>query len=714
MNINEKLISEFSLKPFQIENTVALIDDGNTIPFISRYRKEATGSLDDQLLREIADRLTYLRNLEKRKDEVRESIDSQGKLTPEIQAALDSAETLSTVEDIYRPYKPKRKTRASVAKEKGLEPLAELILAQEVKSGLPEDFAREYISEEKGVANAEEAIDGALDIIAEQISDNAEFRSEIRRMTYHDGFLATKATDPNAESVYTMYYDYREKLSAIPGHRLLAVNRGEKEEFIKVSLEMDEYPVISFLINRLEIPGSIFTMLVDRALRDSYSRLIAPSIEREIRSDIFDAACESAIKVFSQNLKHLLLTPPIKGKTVLGYDPGYRTGCKLAVVDPTGKVLDTAVIYPTKPQERIAESEKIVLDLVRRYGVNVVAVGNGTASKESEIFISNVIKNNSLDVKYMMVSESGASVYSASKLGAEEFPDYDVTLRSAVSIARRLQDPLSELVKIEPKAMGVGQYQHDMKPQRLTESLSGVVEDCVNSVGVDINTASYSLLSYLAGINMTAAKNIVRYREENGEFTTRAQLKKVPRVGEKAFEQCAGFLRIPGGKDPLDNTGVHPESYGAAHSLITQFGYETADVARGGLAGLRDKVKLAGSAKVAEKLGIGIPTLSDIIDELEKPGRDIRDDFAQPVLRDDILELSDLREGMELTGTVRNVCDFGAFVDIGVHQDGLVHISQISNRFIKHPSEVLSVGDIVKVKVLSLDVKKKRIGLTMK
>jgi len=713
MDILKRLTEEFKIQPYQTENAVKLLDEGNTVPFIARYRKEVTGSLDDQLLRELSDRLTYLRNLEKRKEEVKASIEEQGKLTDEIVAALEAADTLTEVEDIYRPYKPHRKTRASIAREKGLEPLAEIIFAQEMKDGDINVIAAEYINEEKGVNNTEEAIAGAMDIIAENISDNAEFRKDIRRMTFQYGLLKTKqATDE--DTVYSMYYDYSEAVSKMPGHRILAINRGEKEECLKVTLEIDEYMILNYLYNKNITGKSIFTKLIEAAADDAYARLIKPSIEREIRSDIFDTACESAIGVFADNLHNLLMQAPIKGKTVIGLDPGYRTGCKVAVVDKTGKVLDTAVIYPAKPYEKIEEAEKIILRMVAKYNVDMLAIGNGTASKETEIFAANLIKNHSLNIKYMMVSEAGASVYSASKLAAEEFPDFDVTQRSAVSIARRMQDPLAELVKIEPKAIGVGQYQHDMKPARLTEVLGGVVEDCVNTVGVDLNTASHSLLSYVSGINSTAAKNIVKYREENGEFDSIKEIKKVPKIGAKAFEQCAGFLRIPFGKNPLDNTGVHPESYDAALKLLDFFGYTEKDVAEGNIKGLMEKVEKEGISAIAEKLGVGEPTLKDIIKELEKPGRDIRDDFAQPILRDDVLDMEDLKEGMELVGTVRNVCDFGAFVDIGVHQDGLVHISQITSKYIKHPGEVLSVGDIVNVKVLAVDLAKKRISLTMK
>ena len=713
MDILKKITEEFKIQPYQTENAVKLLDEGNTVPFIARYRKEVTGSLDDQLLRDLSDRLTYLRSLEKRKEEVHASIEEQGKLTDEIVTALENAETLTEVEDIYRPYKPHRKTRASVAREKGLEPLAEIIFAQKITSGDINEIAAEYIDSEKGVENTENAIAGALDIIAENISDNAEYRKDIRRMTFEYGILKTKQAKEE-DSVYSMYYDYSEAVSKLPGHRILAVNRGEKEDFLKVTLEIDEYMILNYLYNKNITGKSIFTKHIEAAVDDAYNRLIKPSIEREIRSDIFETACESAIVVFADNLHNLLMQAPIKGKTVIGLDPGYRTGCKVAVVDKTGKVLDTAVIYPAKPYEKVTEAEKIIMRMVNKYNVDMIAIGNGTASKETEIFAANLIKNNSLNIKYMMVSEAGASVYSASKLAAEEFPDFDVTQRSAVSIARRMQDPLAELVKIEPKAIGVGQYQHDMKPARLTEVLGGVVEDCVNTVGVDLNTASHSLLSYVSGINATAAKNIVKYREENGEFDSIKDIKKVPKIGAKAFEQCAGFLRIPFGDNPLDNTGVHPESYDAALKLLEIFGYTEKDVVYGKIDGLMEKVTQAGISDTAQKLGIGEPTLVDIIKELEKPGRDIRDDFAQPILRDDVLDMEDLKEGMELVGTVRNVCDFGAFVDIGVHQDGLVHVSQITNKFIKHPSEMLSVGDIVNVKVLSVDLAKKRISLTMK
>lgn len=715
MDILQMLTDEFHLKKTQVEKTVALIDDGNTIPFIARYRKEVTGSLDDTVLRNLDERLRYLRSLQQRKEEVANAIITQEKMTPEIQSALDAALTLTEVEDIYRPFKQRKKTRASVAKERGLEPLAELILAQQ-KAYAPtlEEAAKAYVDPEKKLETAEDALNGACDIIAELISDNASYRKEIRALTMQHGLLVSKQTK-DEDSVYATYYDYQEKLNKIPGHRLLAINRGENEEFLKVSISIAEDLILNYLsyevITEWKSPALPY---LQRTVADSYKRLIAPSIENDIRSQLFDDASEGAIKLFSDNLKHLLMQPPVKGKVTLGLDPGYRTGCKLAVVDRTGKVLDTAVIYPTKPQERIAEAEKIVSKLLERYGVELIAIGNGTASKESEIFIANLLKKGNYKAKYAMVSEAGASVYSASKLGAQEFPDFDVTQRSAVSIARRLQDPLAELVKIEPQAIGVGQYQHDMKQARLSEALTGVVEDCVNRVGVDVNTASHALLSYISGINATSAKNIVKYREENGEFTSRAQILKVPRIGGKAYEQCAGFLRVTASKEILDITGVHPESYPAAHTLLKKFHYTDDDVRAYRLGDLRKQATEYGMAKLSDELGIGLPTLQDMIGELEKPGRDVRDDAPQPILRDDVMGMEDLEVGMELVGTVRNVIDFGAFVDIGVHQDGLVHVSELSHRFVKHPSDVVSVGDIVNVRVLSLDLKKKRIGLTMK
>ncbi|MDD6094239.1 MAG: Tex family protein, partial [Clostridia bacterium] len=698
MDILLKLSEETGIKLSQIEAAVKLLDEGNTVPFISRYRKEVTGGLDDTVLRELCDRLGYLRNLEEKKNDVKNLIDAQGKLTPELIEAIDDAETITEVDDIYRPYRPKRKTRASVAKEKGLEPLADLILEMR-KAYEPslEEIAAGFIDEEKGVLTAEEALMGAKDIIAEGVSDNAELRREVRRLTFANGIISSKKAG-EGDSVYEQYYDYSEPLKTVPPHRILAMNRGEKEEMLKVSVTVGTDIILNYLFYKVitNHKSPAFKYMAS-AVCDSYDRLIAPSIEREIRSDLFDSASESAIKLFSENLKNLLMAAPLKGKTVLGYDPGYRTGCKLAVVDKTGMVLDTAVIYPTKPHEKIEESRRTVLRLIKKYGVDVVSIGNGTASAESEMFIADTLTE-CPDTKYIIVSEAGASVYSASKQGAEEFPDFDVTQRSAVSIARRLQDPLAELVKIDPKSIGVGQYQHDMKEARLDEALTGVVEDCVNNVGVDLNTASYSLLSYISGINLTGAKNIVKYRDENGEFKKRSDVTKVPRIGAKAYEQCAGFLRVPGSKEILDNTGVHPESYDAAKALLSMFGYTAEDVEAGNLTDLRRKVISSGSAEVAEKLGIGEPTLLDIIGELEKPGRDIRDTLPPPVLREKVIEIKDLTPGMVMKGTVRNVIDFGAFVDIGVHQDGLVHVSEISDRFIRHPSEVLSVGDIVTVK----------------
>ena len=715
MDIIATLAKELSISQKQVEATVELIDAGNTIPFIARYRKEVTGSLDDTVLRSLEERLNYLRSLDKRREEVLGLIAGQDKLTPEIEAALAAAKTLTEIDDIYRPFRPHRKTRASVAREKGLEPLAQLLLAQE-KSYTPtlEEQAASYVDDEKGVESGEEALAGACDIIAEEISDNAEYRKQLRRLTYEHGLLSAKAAG-EADSVYAQYYDFSERIKTLPGHRVLAINRGEKEDFLKVAITVDRDTVVGYLLSQTVKPNaSPARDYVIAAVTDSYDRLIAPSIERELRNDLTDTAGEGAIKLFSENLKHLLMAAPLKGKVVLGFDPGYRTGCKLAVVDATGKVVDTAVVYPTKPQCRTEESKKVIRRLIRAHGVNVIAIGNGTASKESEIFIAELLHEIEEDVKYIVVSEAGASVYSASKLAADEFPDFDVTQRSAVSIARRLQDPLAELVKIDPKSIGVGQYQHDMKPARLDEALTGVVEDCVNRVGVDLNTASHSLLAYIAGINASTAKNIVKYREENGAFSSRAQLLKVPRIGAKAYEQCAGFLRVSGSDEILDNTGVHPESYAAARRLLTLFAYTPEDVRAGRLRELRQRVTEKGTDTVCRELEVGAPTLADIITELEKPGRDIRDSLPPPILREDILDLEDLKEGMILQGTVRNVIDFGAFVDIGVHQDGLVHISQLSDRFIKHPSEVVAVGDVVEVRVLSVDVPRRRIALSMK
>ena len=715
MNIFETLAKELNITLTQVEKTVALIDEGNTIPFIARYRKEVTGSLDDEILRKFEERLNYLRNIEKRREEVTELIRAQDKLTPEIEEAIKNAVTITEIDDIYRPFRPHRKTRASVAKEKGLEPLALLILEQRaVYEPSLDEIADGFIDAEKGVENREQAFAGACDIIAESISDNAEYRKEIRRLTHQFGLITSKA-NTEEDSVYAQYYDYSEGVKKIPSHRVLAIHRGEKEEFLKVAITVDKDLILNYLYSEVILAGkSEATQYVENAIVDGYDRLVAPSVEREIYNDLFDNACEGAIALFSDNLKHLLMQSPIKGKTVLGFDPGYVNGCKLAVVDPVGKVIDTGVIYPTKPRQRIDEAKRIVKSMIRAHEVDVIAIGNGTASKESEIFIADLLKEVDHDTKYIVISEAGASIYSASKLAADEFPDFDVMQRSAVSIARRLQDPLAELVKIDPKSIGVGQYQHDMKPARLDEALTGVVEDCVNSVGVDVNTASHSLLSYIAGINTTSAKNIVKYREENGAFKTRAEILKVPRIGAKAYEQCAGFLRVPDSKFILDNTGVHPESYEAALKLLRKFEYTEDDVKANNLSMLRIKAQKYGTKKLADEFGIGEPTLIDIITELEKPGRDIRDSFPAPVLRDDILGMEDLKPEMVLTGTVRNVIDFGVFVDIGVHQDGLVHISELSDKYVKHPSQVVSLGDVVKVKVLSVDLKKKRISLSMK
>ncbi len=706
----EKLAAELALPQKQVEAAVALLDEGNTVPFIARYRKEVTGGLDDTALRNLAERLAYLRNLEERKKEVAELIGGLDKLTPEIKTAIEEATTLTAVEDIYRPFRPKRRTRASVAKERGLEPLA-VAIGEQKKTYTPsiEKLAEAYVAPEKEVNTAEEALAGALDILAEQFAEDTECRGAVRELTRKTGLLVCK--QDKDIPVYAGYYDYSEPVRTIPGHRILAINRGEKEEALKVSLAVDRDNVLRLLREKIvKNPKSPAFDLVVSALTDGYDRLMAPSVEREIRGELTDTAGEGAIQNFSMNLRNLLLSAPLKGKTVLGFDPGYRTGCKLAVVDPTGAVLETAVIYPTKPHEKVEEARKKVLALVKKYGVNVVAIGNGTASGESEMFIADTIGGS--DVRYSIVSEAGASVYSASELGAEEFPDFDVTERSAVSIARRLQDPLAELVKIDPKSIGVGQYQHDMKPARLDEALSGVVEDCVNAVGVDLNTASPSLLGYIAGIGASQAKKIVKYREENGAFATREGVLKVPRFGAKAYQQAAGFLRVPGSPVPFDNTGVHPESYGAAKNCLHILGF--ADDGLTGLTGLRKKAESYGLEKLAKEAGCGVPTLSDILTELEKPGRDIRDSLPMPVLREKVLTMEELTEGQIFTGTVRNVVDFGAFVDIGVHEDGLVHISEIADRFIKHPAQVLSVGDVVQVAVKSVDLRRGRIGLTMK
>lgn len=712
--ITKTLTEEFSLKEFQVANTIKLIDEGNTIPFIARYRKEVTGELSDEILRALSERLEYLRNIQAKKEEVLRLISEQDKLTPEVEAAISAAKTITELDDIYRPFRPKRRTRATIAKEKGLEPLAELLLEQNPNAEAPESAALGFIDSEKGVETAEDALTGAMDIIAEQISDNADYRKDLRELTYKQSTVESKAAK-DSESVYEMYYDFSEPTAKIANHRVLAINRGEKEGFLSVRLEMDEAAANNYLKRKVSSKRpTAATEYVCTAAEDAYKRLIAPSIETEIRNLLTDRAQEDAIKVFSKNLSGLLLQPPIKGQTVLGLDPGYRTGCKVAVVDDTGKVLDTGIVYCTLPHHDREKAKKILKQMILKNNVGLISIGNGTASKETEQVAAELISELDRKVYYMVVSEAGASVYSASKLASEEFPEYDVSLRSAVSIARRLQDPLAELVKIDPKAIGVGQYQHDMNQKRLGEALGGVVEDCVNSVGVDLNTASPSLLSYVAGINSTVAKNIAAYREENGKFKNRKQLLKVAKLGNKAFEQCAGFLRITGGDNVLDNTSVHPESYNAAKLMLEKLGYTSADVQSGNIGELKDKLKKTNTAKLAEELGIGVPTLRDIADSLLKKGRDPRDELPKPLLRSDVMDINDLKPGMVLTGTVRNVIDFGAFVDIGVHQDGLVHISQICNKYIKHPLEALSVGDIVKVKVLDVDPAKKRISLTIK
>ncbi|MBQ2713258.1 MAG: RNA-binding transcriptional accessory protein [Clostridia bacterium] len=719
MDIAAKLAAEFSLRPDHVANIMALIDEGNTIPFIARYRKEMTGHCDDQVLREFSDRLTYLNNLEKRKEEVARAITEQEKMTDEIAEALSKAETLTEVEDIYRPYKQKKKTRASVAIAKGLQPLADLILAQEISDEDLTAEAEKYISEEKGVASAKEAIAGALDIIAEIISDHAELRKKLRFFLTRNGLIsskfAAKIKDESKKPTYEMYAEYDEAVSEVPSHRILALNRGEQEGVLSVKLSLNRMLATGVIGNVFLKSGGTQREKLTATIEDAYDRLIFPSIEREVRSELTDRANEQAIKMFEVNLRQLLLQPPVKDMVTLGLDPAYRTGCKIAVVDATGKVLDTTVVYPTPPQNKTEEAKAKLLALIKKHNVDVISIGNGTASKESEIFVAELIKECPRKVSYMVVNEAGASVYSASKLGAEEFPDFDVSLRSAVSIARRLQDPLAELIKIDPKSIGVGQYQHDMPKNRLDEALKGVLEDCVNSVGVDLNTASVSLLSFVSGLNAGIARNIVEYREANGKFTDRNQLLKVAKLGPKAFTQCAGFLRIPRGDCIFDNTAVHPESYAAAEALLKAYGYTDADVAEHNISELPQKIATSGGAgKVAESVGVGELTLQDIVTELLKPGRDIRDALPAPMLRSDIMDINDLKPGMELTGTVRNVIDFGVFVDIGVHQDGLVHVSEISDRFIKHPSEVLKVGEVVKVRVLGVDLKKNRISLSMK
>ena len=714
MDINKTLAKEFGLKQEQVDNTVALIDDDKTIPFIARYRKELTGSLDDQILRELYDRLMYLRNLEKRKEEVTNAITEQEKMTPEIEAAISAAVTLVEVEDIYRPFKPKRRTRASIARENGLEPLAVMLIEQKDSTD-PEKEAEAFIDEEKKIKDAQTALQGAMDIIAEDISDDADIRKKLRALAGEKGELVSKASDPEAESVYMNYYEYSEAIPKVANHRVLALDRGEKEGFLKVAVTLDETIATDVIFGKYIKANNSCGELVRAAAADSYKRLIFPSIEREIRSEMSAKAAEESIKVFAANLRQMLLQPPLKSSVILGLDPGYAHGCKTAVIDGTGKVLDTAIIYPVGSAGAVEAAKKKVKEFIQKYNVNVISIGNGTASRETESFAAEIVKEVPQDVSYMVVSEAGASVYSASKVAAEEFPEYDVSIRGAISIARRLQDPLAELVKIDPKAIGVGQYQHDMPQARMSEALGGVVEDCVNSVGVDLNTASHSLLSYIAGINATVAKNIVTYREENGRFTDRKELLKVPKLGKKAFEQCAGFLRVRDGKNPLDNTAVHPESYEAASSLLSECGFTIADIAGGGAEGITEKAENIGIENISKSLGIGVPTLTDIIGELKKPGRDLRDELPAPLLRSgDVMEIKDLKPDMELVGTVRNIIDFGCFVDIGVHEDGLVHISQICSRYIKHPLEAVKVGEVVKVRVLDVDLKRNRISLTMR
>ena len=710
MNINKIIADELSIKLSQVDAAVKLIDEGNTIPFISRYRKEATGALNDEQLRNLYDRLTYLRNLDEKKATILSSIEEQGLLTDELKAQINDAMTMVVLEDLYRPYRPKRRTKASIAKEKGLEGLANIILLQMTKKPLNEE-AKAYLNPEKEVNTIEDAINGAKDIIAENISDEPDYRMWIRKYTFNNGSIVSKAKDEKAESVYEMYYDYSEAVKKVPGHRVLAMNRGEAEKVLTIKISVDEEQIIKYLESKVIVNNNENTApQLKEAITDAFSRLIFPSIEREIRNELTEKAEDSAINVFGKNLEQLLLQPPVSGHVVLGWDPAFRTGCKLAVVDATGKVLDTTVIYPTAPQNKVEESKKTVKALINKYGISLISLGNGTASRESEVIIADIIKEADSHVEYAIVNEAGASVYSASKLATEEFPNFDVGQRSAASIARRIQDPLAELVKIDPKSIGVGQYQHDMNQKKLSDALTGVVEDCVNKVGVDLNTASAALLEYISGINKTLAKNIVEYRETNGRFKNRKQLLKVPKLGPKAYEQCAGFLRILNGENPLDATSVHPESYEITNKLLDKLGFSVSDIKTG--LKLSDMIK--DKKKLSSELSVGELTLSDILKELEKPGRDPREDSPKPALRSDVLSLEDLREGMILKGTIRNVIDFGAFVDIGVHQDGLVHISQICEQYIKHPLEKVSVGDIVEVKVLSIDMAKKRIALTMR
>ena len=719
------IAEELNIKPNQVESTVKLIDEGNTIPFIARYRKEVTGGLSDEILRDLGERLTYLRNLEKRKEEIINSIDEQGKLTDEILQAVAIAKTLSEVEDIYRPYKQKKKTRATVAKAKGLEPLAKIIIEQKEVKPI-EEVAKEYVNidklsdedkknKDKVVATAEDAIQGALDIIAEDISDNAKYRKEIKRICYREGQVVTRASKPEEKSNYEMYYEYQEAIRFIPSHRILAINRGEKEEFLKIKLEKPEEKILKYIEKDIIKNTTQFTEMLKTTIEDSFKRLIEPSVDREIRSDLTEKAEEKAIKVFGKNSKQLLLGAPIKGKTVMGFDPAYRTGCKIAIIDETGKLLDYTTVYPTEPQNDVVGARRELLKLIEKDKVDMIAIGNGTASRESEMFVADMIKDTKRDVHYVIVSEAGASVYSASKLATEEYPDINVSIRGAISIARRLQDPLAELVKIDPKAIGVGQYQHDVNQKKLAESLTGVVEDSVNKVGVDVNTATPSLLSYVSGINNTIAKNIVKYRDENGKLKNRKQLLKVPKLGKVAFEQCAGFLRILDGDNPLEITAVHPESYEVAEKLLNEIGFDKKDLKdKEKLEAIQNKLKTVDIAKTSTDLNVGEMTLTDIIEELSKPGRDPREDMPKPILRSDVLKLEDLKEGMVLTGTVRNVIDFGAFVDIGVKHDGLVHISEMSEKFIKNPSDIVSVGDVVKVKVIKIDKERQKVGLSMK
>ena len=707
------LARELGQKQEYVENIVKLLDDGNTVPFIARYRKEMHGTMDDQTIRQLAERLTYLRGLDARRDEIRSAIEAQGKMTDELNAAIAAAQTLAVLDDLYRPYRPKRRTRASMAREKGLAPLAEALLAARDTSVSLNDLAQPYVDIDKGVESAEEALAGAGDIIAEDLSDDAALRGRLRTLIHRTGIIHTSGCDEN-DTVYTMYHDFSEPVRRLQSHRVLAINRGEKEDKLKVALECDETEALAMVARAAVHPKNPYTAFLREVCADSWKRLLFPSLEREIRSELTDAASEQAIRTFALNLRPLLMQPPVRGRITLGFAPGYRNGCKLAVVDETGKVLDTAVVYPTPPLKKTEDAKRVLRQLCDKYKVTCIAIGNGTASKESEIFIADFIREHGGDIDYMVVSEAGASVYSASPLGAEEFPDFDVNLRSAVSIARRLQDPLAVLVKIDPKSIGVGQYQHDMPQARLGEALDGVVEDCVNAVGVDLNTASPALLRRVAGISQTVSKNIAQWREENGRFDSRAQLKKVKGLGPKAFEQCAGFLRVPDGKNLLDRTGVHPEAYKAAETLLMLCGYTVADAAQGKISELTARVKQIGLSDAAERCGVGVPTLTDIIEELQKPGRDPRDELPPPLLRSDVLDIKDLKPGMKLKGTVRNVADFGAFVDIGVHQDGLVHISQLCNRYVKHPSEVVTVGDVVDVAVLSADPKTHRISLTMK